>query len=60
MNELGQVLSNVCNIVPAGVVCFYPSYEYEQRMFEHFEKSGLIESLAKKKKVIQLNRYNLP
>lgn len=51
MNELGQVLNNVCNIVPAGVVCFYPSYEYEQRTFEHFEKSGLIETLAKKKKV---------
>ncbi|KAK7604095.1 hypothetical protein V9T40_004368 [Parthenolecanium corni] len=53
MNELGQVLNNVCNIVPAGVVCFYPSYEYEQRTFEHFEKSGLIETLAKKKKIFR-------
>lgn len=57
MNELGQVLNNVCNIVPAGVVCFYPSYEYEQRTFEHFEKSGLIETLAKKKKVIEPSQF---
>lgn len=51
MNELGRVLDNVCNIVPAGVVCFFPSYEYEQTIYQHFEKSGVLEKLSKKKKV---------
>jgi Rad3-related DNA helicase len=30
MDELGRLLVNVCTAVPAGVVCFLPSYQYEE------------------------------
>nr|CAD7567514.1 unnamed protein product [Timema californicum] len=51
LNELGRLLINVCNIVPAGIVCFFPSYEYEKLVFQHFERSGVIAKVALKKKV---------
>lgn len=51
LNELGRILTNVCNVIPAGVVCFFPSYEYEKLVFEHWEKNGVISKLEIKKKV---------
>jgi hypothetical protein len=51
LNELGRILTNVCNVIPAGIVCFFPSYEYEKLVFEHWEKNGVISKLEIKKKV---------
>lgn len=53
ISEVGRVLDNVCNAVPAGIVCFFPSYEYEQIVYQHFEKSGVLEKLSKKKKIFR-------
>lgn len=51
LDELGRILVNVCNIIPAGVVCFFPSYEYESFVFQHFQKTNVIQKLQNKKKV---------
>lgn len=51
LNELGRILINVCNVIPAGIVCFFPSYEYEKLVFEHWEKNGVISKFEMKKKV---------
>lgn len=51
LNELGRILINVCNVIPAGIVCFFPSYEYEKHVFEHWTKNGIISKLEMKKKV---------
>jgi Rad3-related DNA helicase len=32
-------------------VCFFPSYEYEKHVFEHWAKNGIISKLEMKKKV---------
>lgn len=52
MDETGRILCNLCNVVPGGVVCFFPSYEYEKQIYAHWEKTGLLTRLAVKKKVI--------
>lgn len=52
MDETGRILSNICNVVPGGVVCFFPSYEYSRRMVSHWEASGVLTRLANKKKVL--------
>ncbi|XP_065202076.1 ATP-dependent DNA helicase DDX11 [Planococcus citri] len=52
-NEVGRILDNMCNVVPAGIVCFFPSYDYEQSIYQHLEKSGIIEKLSKKKKIFR-------
>ena len=31
LSELSRVLMNVCNVIPGGIVVFFPSYEYEAR-----------------------------
>ncbi|XP_076848870.1 ATP-dependent DNA helicase DDX11 isoform X2 [Brachyhypopomus gauderio] len=53
MEETGRVLSNLCNVVPGGVVCFFPSYEYERRILAHWETTGVLQRLVAKKKVFQ-------
>ncbi|KAG9337298.1 hypothetical protein JZ751_028866 [Albula glossodonta] len=53
MDETGRILSNLCNVVPGGVVCFFPSYEYERRVLTHWESSGALARLAAKKKIFQ-------
>ncbi|XP_068203428.1 ATP-dependent DNA helicase DDX11 isoform X2 [Palaemon carinicauda] len=51
LDELGRVLVNLCAIVPGGIVCFLPSYDYEQKVFDYFVKAGVIDRLSGKKKV---------
>ncbi|NXN86148.1 DDX11 helicase, partial [Bombycilla garrulus] len=53
MDETGRILCNLCNVIPGGVVCFFPSYEYEQQVYGHWEKTGLLSRLAAKKKIFQ-------
>ncbi|XP_062472539.1 ATP-dependent DNA helicase DDX11 isoform X1 [Pezoporus occidentalis] len=53
MDETGRILCNLCNMVPGGVVCFFPSYEYEKQIYAHWEKTGLLTRLAVKKKIFQ-------
>uniref|UniRef100_A0A8V0YEE1 ATP-dependent DNA helicase DDX11 n=1 Tax=Gallus gallus TaxID=9031 RepID=A0A8V0YEE1_CHICK len=53
MDETGRILCNLCNVVPGGVVCFFPSYDYEKQVYAHWEKTGLLTRLATKKKIFQ-------
>ncbi|XP_013858951.1 ATP-dependent DNA helicase DDX11 isoform X2 [Austrofundulus limnaeus] len=53
MDETGRILSNICNVVPGGVVCFFPSYEYSRRIISHWEAGGVFARLANKKKIFQ-------
>ena len=51
MDELGRVVYNVCNIVPGGVVVFFPSYEYERVVHSHWEATGFLTKMCAKKRV---------
>ncbi|CAL8319641.1 unnamed protein product [Gadus morhua 'NCC'] len=53
MDETGRVLFNLCTVVPGGVVCFFPSYEYSRRTLAHWDSSGALARLAAKKKIFQ-------
>ncbi|XP_075711853.1 ATP-dependent DNA helicase DDX11 isoform X2 [Rhinoderma darwinii] len=53
MDETGRILANLCNVVPGGLVCFFPSYDYEKLILDHWEKTGLLKRLAVKKKIFQ-------
>ena len=52
-DDLGQCLISICQAVPGGVVCFLPSYDYESRVFAHFEKSGILERINEKKGIFR-------
>ena len=51
IDELGRALVNLCTVVPGGVVCFFPSYDYEKRVHAHWSKTGILERIARKKQV---------
>uniref|UniRef100_A0A5S6Q3V9 Helicase ATP-binding domain-containing protein n=1 Tax=Trichuris muris TaxID=70415 RepID=A0A5S6Q3V9_TRIMR len=49
LDELCQTILQLCAIAPAGLVCFFPSYEYERCVSEHLEKSGILAQLQASK-----------
>ncbi|KAF7224528.1 ATP-dependent DNA helicase DDX11 [Nothobranchius furzeri] len=51
MDETGRILSNICNVVPGGVVCFFSSYDYLKRVISHWEAGSVLTRLANKKKI---------
>lgn len=51
MEETGCILCNLCNVVPRGMVCFLPSYEYLRQVHAHWDKTGLLARLSVRKKV---------
>ncbi|XP_055975960.1 LOW QUALITY PROTEIN: ATP-dependent DNA helicase DDX11 [Sorex fumeus] len=53
MLETGRILCNLCTVVPGGLVCFFPSYEYQRQVHAHWQENGLLDRLAARKKVFQ-------
>ncbi|CAL7940588.1 unnamed protein product [Xylocopa violacea] len=53
LDELGRTLLNLCNVIPAGIVVFLPSYNFEDLMYKHLEKSGIIAKLSSKKHIFR-------
>ncbi|PRP77742.1 putative ATP-dependent RNA helicase DDX11-like protein 8 [Planoprotostelium fungivorum] len=53
MDGLGLAVVNVCNVVPDGVVLFFPSYQYEDQVFQYWKKTGVISKIEAKKKFIR-------
>ena len=50
---ISRVLLNATNIIPGGVVCFFPSYDYEERVRSFFEKKGYLEKLTARKRIFR-------
>ena len=53
MDELGRVISNACQVVPAGVVIFFPSYDYERQVHAHWQTTGVIDRISTRKKIFR-------
>ncbi|CAG2185902.1 CHL1 [Mytilus edulis] len=53
LTELGNALVNACQIVPGGIVCFFPSYDYQRLVYTHWERSGTLIQIGKKKRIFQ-------
>uniref|UniRef100_A0A0L8I8X1 Helicase ATP-binding domain-containing protein n=1 Tax=Octopus bimaculoides TaxID=37653 RepID=A0A0L8I8X1_OCTBM len=50
LNELGHVVVNMCNVIPCGIVCFFPSYDFENHVYSHWTTSGVLKRISAKKK----------
>lgn len=53
LDELGRVLLNIVNIVPGGIVVFFPSYDYEKLVCKHLETNGVMTRIENKKKLFR-------
>ena len=51
IDSLGQALASLCNVVPAGVVCFFPSYAYLDHVHQRWTATGIAARISKRKKV---------
>ncbi|PPR07101.1 hypothetical protein CVT24_010937 [Panaeolus cyanescens] len=49
--QVGQVLLNFSNVIPAGMIVFFPSYKFLNAVKAAWSQSGLIEKLAARKQV---------
>ncbi|XP_023166844.2 ATP-dependent DNA helicase DDX11 [Drosophila hydei] len=53
LKELSMVLQNLCGVLPAGVVCFLPSYAYLDTVYEHLEQSGVLQRIGLRKRIFR-------
>jgi chromosome transmission fidelity protein 1 len=51
VSELGQIVLNFCNVVPGGMVVFFPSYASLNYAREAWSQIGLLDKFSVKKKV---------
>jgi len=54
ITQLGQILLNFANIIPAGMIIFFPSYRFLNTVKTHWTKSQTLDKFATKKKVGEL------
>lgn len=53
IKELGQLVLNLCNVCPDGMVVFLPSYDYEQKVYDAWKASGLTARIEAKKQIFR-------
>lgn len=60
MADLAMVLQNVCNVIPAGIVCFFTSYDTMDQFYKYLCDSKQLEKIQQKKKVFKEPRSGGP
>jgi len=53
LDELGRILQNLVSVIPAGIVIFFPSYNYEEKVYSHLQKMGILEKISQRKSVFR-------
>ncbi|PBK75042.1 DNA repair helicase [Armillaria solidipes] len=51
IGELGQIILNLTNIIPGGMIVFFPSYRFLNTSKNNWKTGGVIEKFSAKKKV---------
>ena len=59
MRELGLLLCNLVTVVPEGIVVFFPSFDYEGKVYENWESSGILERITRRKRIFREPRNNM-
>ncbi|EKX42314.1 hypothetical protein GUITHDRAFT_141266 [Guillardia theta CCMP2712] len=52
-SEIGRLIVNICGLTPDGIVVFLPSYSYEEELWTYWTTEGLVDKIAKKKKIFR-------
>lgn len=52
IDEYGRTILNLSIVCPSGMVCFLPSYDYEQLCYNRWKTTGIIASIEAKSKQV--------
>lgn len=58
-DEVGTVVHDVCKIVPNGILCFFPSYDRLENLFNRWKSKKLLRGTTMAGKKIFIERRNL-
>lgn len=50
VDEIGRSILGISSLVPGGVICFLPSYDYEQFCYNRWTQMGFIKAIESKSK----------
>ncbi|KNA17229.1 hypothetical protein SOVF_082090 isoform B [Spinacia oleracea] len=53
IEELGLMLCNLVTAVPEGIVVFFSSFDYEDKVYEAWRTSGILNRITKKKRLFR-------
>ncbi|KAL7745738.1 hypothetical protein ACLKA6_009940 [Drosophila palustris] len=53
LKEFTMVLQNLCSVVPSGLVCFLPSYDYLDMVYAQLQQSGALQRISQRKRVFR-------
>mmetsp|Transcript_16318 Transcript_16318/g.45473 ORF Transcript_16318/g.45473 Transcript_16318/m.45473 type:complete len:894 (-) Transcript_16318:152-2833(-) len=56
IDQVGMMLSNLCGIVPEGMVVFFPSFRYMAEVKARLESTGMLRTINSKKQVFVESR----
>lgn len=56
-DELGQVVLQVCQTVPFGILCFLPSYDKVEQLYSRWTATKLMQKLSVHKRVFKEPRF---
>ncbi|KAJ3084917.1 DEAD H (Asp-Glu-Ala-Asp His) box helicase 11, partial [Quaeritorhiza haematococci] len=51
MDEVAIAVSNLCKLIPGGVVCFFPSFSYLDTIYDRWKKTQALDRIKKTKDV---------
>ncbi|TPX61643.1 hypothetical protein PhCBS80983_g00940 [Powellomyces hirtus] len=58
IDELGATVANLCTVVPGGVVCFFASYAYLDKVYKQWQSSKMLQRIENKKLVFKEPRQS--
>ncbi|XP_031252752.1 ATP-dependent DNA helicase DDX11 [Pistacia vera] len=53
IEELGLLVCNLLTVVPEGIVVFFSSFDYEEKVYDAWKTSGILDRIMKKKRVFR-------
>uniref|UniRef100_T1J1W5 Helicase ATP-binding domain-containing protein n=1 Tax=Strigamia maritima TaxID=126957 RepID=T1J1W5_STRMM len=51
--ELGRLVCNISNVIPGGIVVFFPSYNYANSVYEQWTKTPILDRISTKKEIFK-------
>lgn len=59
-DDLAQAILGICEIVPAGVLCFLPSYTFMDKLMRRMKNTGVYQQLSRCKYVLEEPKQGSP